>query len=103
GHIMESSVVMLELYFEHRNYLPAALLFWPLAWWLASPTRFRRWLLAGLIGYASLMLLTTAAQARLWNNPLTLALTWAEQNPHSARAQAHAFHEERAAGRDAAA
>ncbi len=103
GHIMESSVVMLELYFEHRNYLPAALLFWPLAWWLASPTRFRRWLLAGLIGYASLMLLTTAAQARLWSNPLTLALTWAEQNPHSARAQAHAFHEERAAGRDAAA
>lgn len=103
GHAMESTVVMLELYFEHRNYLPAALLFWPLAWWLAAPGRLRRWLLAGAIGYASLMLLTTMAQARLWGDPLALALVWAEQNSHSARAQAHAFHQERAAGRDLAA
>src|SRR5690606_4345173 len=51
GHVMESGVVMLEPYFEHRNYLPAMLLFWPLAWWAARPGRLRRLLLAGLIGY----------------------------------------------------
>lgn len=103
GHIMESSVVMLELYFEHRNYLPATLLFWPLAWWVTMPGRFQYWLLRGVIGYAALMLLTTAAQARLWGDPLTQALVWAEQHPGSPRAQAHAFLQERAAGRDAAA
>lgn len=103
GHVMESSVVMLELYFEHRNYLPAALLFWPLAWWLAKTGRLRLWLLAGAIGYASLMLLATTAQARLWGDPLELALVWAEQNPNSARAQTHAFHQERETGREQAA
>lgn len=103
GHTMESSVVMLELYFEHRNYLPSVLLFWPLAWWLVAPGRFRRWLLAGAIGYISLTLLATAAQTRLWGDPLALALVWAEQNPSSARAQAHAFHHEWGAGRTEAA
>ena len=34
GHLMESSVIPLELYYEHRNYLPALLLFWPLALWI---------------------------------------------------------------------
>ena len=103
GHAMESSVVMLELYFEHRNYLPAAMLFWPLAWWLSAPGHYRRWLLTGAIAYASLMLLTTTIQARLWADPLALALTWAEQNPNSARAQAHAIHQEVVAGKRHAA
>lgn len=103
GHAIESSVVMLELYFEHRNYLPAALLFWPLAWWVAAPGRFRRWLLAGAIGYIGLMLLTTTVQARTWGNTLILAWVWADQNPSSGRAQAHAFHQELSAGYVAAA
>lgn len=103
GHAMESSVVMLELYFEHRNYLPAMLLFWPLAWWLAAPGRMRRWLIAGAVGYAGLMLLATTAQARLWGDPLALALVWAEQNSGSARAQAYAFQKEVEAGRYEAA
>lgn len=103
GHAMESGVLMLELYFEHRNYLPAMLLFWPLAWWATAPGRFRRLFIAGLVGYLGLMLLATSAQARLWGDPLALALAWAEQNPDSARAQTHAFHMERSAGRDQAA
>ncbi len=31
GHIVESTVIPLELYFEHRNYLPSLLLFVPVA------------------------------------------------------------------------
>jgi hypothetical protein len=31
GQSLESSTIPLELYFEHRNYLPAMLMFWPLA------------------------------------------------------------------------
>lgn len=98
GHAMESSVIMLEPYFEHRNYLPSLLLFWPLAWVLAAPGRYRRWLLTGGLGYALVMLLATAAQARLWADPLALAQVWAEQNPHSARAQTYAALQESASG-----
>jgi tetratricopeptide (TPR) repeat protein len=36
GQSLESSTVALELYFEHRNYLPAMLMFWPLALWLCN-------------------------------------------------------------------
>lgn len=36
GQSIESSTVSLELYFEHRNYLPAMLMFWPLALWLCD-------------------------------------------------------------------
>ncbi|GBE12624.1 tetratricopeptide repeat protein [bacterium BMS3Abin13] len=31
NHLVESTVIPLELIFEHRNYLPALFLFWPLA------------------------------------------------------------------------
>ncbi|MFS8063396.1 MAG: tetratricopeptide repeat protein, partial [Luteimonas sp.] len=37
AHLLESSTIPLELYFEHRNYLPAAFLGWPLAHWLLRP------------------------------------------------------------------
>lgn len=36
GQSLESSSIPLELYFEHRNYLPAMLMFWPLALWLCG-------------------------------------------------------------------
>jgi len=36
GQSLESSTIALELYFEHRNYLPAMLMFWPLALWLCD-------------------------------------------------------------------
>lgn len=36
GQSLESTTVPLELYFEHRNYLPAMLMFWPLALWLCG-------------------------------------------------------------------
>jgi len=39
GQSLESSSVPLELYFEHRNYLPAMLMFWPLALWLCGVRR----------------------------------------------------------------
>lgn len=42
GQSMESSTIALELYFEHRNYLPAMLLFWPLALWLCAPSLSKR-------------------------------------------------------------
>lgn len=99
GHLIESSTIPLELYFEHRNYLPALLMFWPLGEWLAD----RRTL--GLLKTALTCLLPltlaflTYSRAQVWGNELTQALIWARINPDSPRAQANAAQEEMEAGR----
>ncbi len=90
GHLLEASIVPLELYFEHRNYLPALPLFWPLAVWLTSTgplvllrTGAALLILAGLA-------LDTRAGAQVWGKPKALAIAWATHNPESPRAQAFA-------------
>lgn len=103
GHAMESSTLMLEMYFEHRNYLPAVLMFWPLAWWVSGDGKYRRWRLFAIAGYMLIMVLAVVAQASLWGNPLALARAWAAQNPDSPRAQAYAAIQEVAAGMHAEA
>lgn len=99
GHLMESSVVPLELYFEHRNYLPALLLFWPLALAATRPRRTRRWLLTGTLAYLALCASATLLQSRLWASPRDLSQVWAAQLPDSARAQAYAASMDISAGR----
>lgn len=88
GHLLESTTVPLELYFEHRNYLPALLLFWPLARVLCA----WRARLAFRVGLAALALAfcaaTTWQRASLWGQPELMAELWALQNPQSSRAQA---------------
>lgn len=86
GQLLESTTVPLELYYEHRNYLPAALLFWPLAlWWVRG--RGLLWLRRAtlVIAFALLLGLTTL-RTTLWGQPTRLALTWMKLNPDSVRA-----------------
>lgn len=86
GQALESSTVPLELYFEHRNYLPAVLLFWPLALWvLAGPGRQRFRTGAGAVLLAVLGLLT-AYRAALWGDGVRLSLTWMRLDADSPRA-----------------
>ena len=119
GQSLESSTVALELYFEHRNYLPAMLMFWPLALWLCSvrtdpgttqignpivteasragsPVRVAKLALAALIllGLGAM----THARASLWGNSHDQALLWAHLNPKSPRAQANAAQVEMSSG-----
>lgn len=90
GHLLESSAVPLELYFEHRNYLPAMLLFWPLARALCSgPVVWQLRLLAAAL-LVAFMAVTTAQRAELWGHPQQLAKLWVLTNPGSSRAQATA-------------
>lgn len=91
GHALESTTVPLELYFEHRNYLPAMLLFWPIALWLTRPApapgvpaRWRFALAAVIVVALGAM---TFANASLWGNGSSQALVWARLNPESPRAQ----------------
>lgn len=86
GHLLESTTLPLELYYEHRNYLPAALLFWPLAlWWTGGGgKRVLRYSTMAL-AFALLLGLTTL-RANLWGQPYRLALRWMALNPDSSRA-----------------
>lgn len=110
GQLIESTVVPLELYFEHRNYLPAMLLFWPLALWICGVPQRASANLALLpamrttprAAIATVLIVTLAAmthaRADLWGNTHEQALVWAHLNPDSSRAQANATQAELASG-----
>jgi hypothetical protein len=89
GHLMESTSLSLELYFEHRNYLPAVLMFWPLGVLLASISSVAVRTVASS-GIAVMLTLTAWGQASTWGDPWRMASSWANARPDSARAQAYA-------------
>jgi hypothetical protein len=90
GQLLESGWIPLELYFEHRNYLPAMLLFWPIGLALGQPGHAH--LMRTLAALAVLVLLgiLTTQRAALWGNAVQQARAWAAINPDSARAQTSA-------------
>ncbi|MGQ4660184.1 tetratricopeptide repeat protein [Lysobacter sp. F6437] len=90
GHLLESSSIQLELYFEHRNYLPALLLGWPVAIVLTRPGKARMARSALLLVVLAMLAGLTASRAALWGTPTQLALTWAKHLPASPRAQTNA-------------
>jgi len=86
GHVLESTTIPLELYFEHRNYLPAMLLGWPLARALVrwqAPVALRSAIAAVLL---ALLATITLQRATLWADQPRMAMLWAATNPGSARA-----------------
>ncbi|MET4676520.1 tetratricopeptide repeat protein [Luteibacter sp. PvP019] len=98
GHLMESTSLALELYFDHRNYIPAMLMFWPLAF---AATGIRSRFLASalaILGVGALSVLTLS-NSSLWGNPLAQAIEWGWRHPESARAQAYAVQMDLGAGR----
>jgi hypothetical protein len=89
GHALESTSVPLELYFEHRNYLPSALMFWPLALAIVgAPFPWLRRCLPVLL-LAGLAWLTYT-QTALWGDQRAQADVWARLQPDSPRAQSNA-------------
>ena len=93
GHVLESSVIPLELYFEHRNYLPllgpALVLAWAAAalWRTASSQQVMR--AYATLGAAGVLALgsVTWVEARVWSDPLRQIVLWASERPTSPRAQ----------------
>ncbi|AGG88082.1 tetratricopeptide repeat protein [Rhodanobacter denitrificans] len=103
GQLLESTSIPLELYFEHRNYLPALLMFWPLGLWLADIRSLRLLKVALMLVLPLGLAWMTHARAELWGNVHSQALLWAKINPDSARAQTNAAQIEMQAGRPQAA
>lgn len=89
GHLLESTFVPLELYFEHRNYLPS---FGPLFMaggylvQLAArvPTAWVSIII--LCSYPAVVIGVEYIELRLWADPHRQALVWAAEHPDSRRA-----------------
>lgn len=92
GHLLESTTVSLELYFEHRNYLPLVgpLLALPAAAHLTlrkySPdlAKVAPVFALGLVGLVGSI---TWGYASEWREPLRILSIWAAEHPDSPRAQ----------------
>lgn len=94
AHLLESSFIPLELYFEHRNYLailgPIVILVFTVSHLINYCKKLK------LVGYTLItvsvlwMLVTTLVsrnEIQLWSKPLQQALIWAKEKPRSKRAQ----------------
>lgn len=91
GQLMESTVLPLELAFEHRNYLPLfGLILGCIGTACPLAARHRRTLTAGalLISCILLLALSTAMRAADWQTELIFARSESRHHPHSARALA---------------
>lgn len=86
GHLLESTVIPLELYFEHRNYLPMYGPLMALAYYAVSVRGLiRRVSVPALTALVAIMAVMTWQSAREWGNPLLLAEIWVEEHPTSPR------------------
>lgn len=85
GHMLESTVIPLELYFEHRNYLPGVFLASGLVTfiWLQQPN----WAKIGLCALIALSAVVCFQRAEIWGNPKAQIYIWAQEHPDSIRAQ----------------
>jgi hypothetical protein len=86
SHVLESSVINLELYFEHRNYMPVMFLFVPLVAMLRMRTHrhvFMAVALAGMLVLAGF----TRYSASVWADYSSMVEVAAQKAPMSARAQ----------------
>lgn len=88
GHLLESTTIGLEIYFEHRNYLP---LFGPAFavahTVVAARGKLRHLALASLSIWLVLALGITHLQAKAWGSEQRLATFWHLEHPESLRAQ----------------
>jgi hypothetical protein len=87
AQVLESSVLNLELYFEHRNYTSAAFLILPLIVLLRRKATGRTFV---IVGAAALLLLGsfTRYSATIWQDFPSIVEASARKAPTSARAQA---------------
>lgn len=89
AHLMESTLLGLELYFEHRNYAAAIFIFLPIAaglCWLSEKIQQKLVVVISCFIIA-IFALMTLQRADLWSDTQRLKLYWAQQNPDSPRAQ----------------
>lgn len=93
GHLLESTILPLELYFEHRNYLPMLGFYVAIAYWVASFTShsYRRLGYLGVVLYTLLAATISLSSAQVWGRADLIAQVWSSERPASLRAQLDAI------------
>jgi len=90
GHLLESTTIGLELYFEHRNYVPLIGPVYALSSFAFAVTgdlrRIARVVLPAYIAVNAAVLYSVTS---LWGNPLNASAYWSWHAPDSVRAAAH--------------
>lgn len=87
GHLLESTVVPLELYFEHRNYVPIIGPIFALCALLARlPEGRLRLAYTATLAFVVINALVLYSQSTLWGNPPAAAAYWQAHSPESVRA-----------------
>lgn len=86
GHLMESTILPLELYYEHRNYIPMlgilmAITAWP--FFLVERKQIG-FLFLGI--WLALLVTITAMQAPIWGQYAKMVAFWSIERPNSLRA-----------------
>lgn len=86
GHLVESTTVMLELYFEHRNYLPSIFLWLaPAAWFIGLSSKKKPLLVIPLV-YLVCQISVLVLLTNIWGSEKKLRTHWADINTGSVRA-----------------
>ncbi|MGH8548748.1 MAG: hypothetical protein ACRERU_09155 [Methylococcales bacterium] len=86
GHLLESTIIPLELYFEHRNYLPLIGPVYALTigiWRMINAAAMRY---AVIGAYLAMQLVILSQTAQLWGDSVKSAYYWVEKEPDSIRA-----------------
>lgn len=86
AHLVESTVIGLELYFEHRNHLAALFLFLPIAYYVVTLGERYKLLPWGVALVIVLMASMTWLRASLWGNGTKLEMFWVQSATESPRA-----------------
>lgn len=95
SHIIESTTIMLELYFEHRNYLAFYGYIFALCWYtLSFRGKISKTIKIGLYSYIGLMFFVLLSVTILWGKPEKAAEIWHNKHPGSARAAIHSVYYE---------
>lgn len=94
AHLLESTFLSLELYFEHRNYVPLLGVSIVLGAGVAFAIDYfskslRNIVLAAMAFYLALVTYKLDLEVHLWSNPLKQAAVWYNDNPRYTRAHSY--------------
>jgi hypothetical protein len=90
GHSLESTILSLDIAYEHRNYIPQFFIILPTVYYIAngvSAISRRHLRVLTVVALFSLLPLITSIRAASWGEPLQLILTEAANHPKSAITQ----------------
>lgn len=87
AHLIESSIFGLELYFAHRNYVPAFGIYFALVWAAASvPEKHLKKSLSVVGAYSVITAVVLTQTTSTWNDTYYNAILWQKERPYSERA-----------------